>query len=255
MVDTVILLGYHQEKRVDEVTPFYVAELRVRLFDVIYGHDKSISTFLGRPPRLSHRYCFTQLPLDLSEDELCLEGDELTAAIAKLNNGWNTSNRFHRSTWRRVWAQHARIREDILEIALGTSSEGIAVRAQQIRERILEVNDSMPDSVKADVIDILNHTHSDVHPIVRHWERDRIPVNIMNLLYIHCGIIHTEFLLERSLINRLKTSDIRPLIPKARALLRLVLAAAARKDSLFHVDMVVLVSRPSAPLTYHDGRH
>jgi len=121
VVDTVILLGYHQEKRPDENTPFYVAELRTRLFDQIYGHDKSISTFLGRPPRLSHRYCVTQLPLDLSDEELCLQGADLERAISRLNDGWNPDNRFNRSTWRRVWAQHIRVRE-------GTCKQELEVR-------------------------------------------------------------------------------------------------------------------------------
>ena len=246
VADTVILLGYHQEKRVDELTPFYVVEFRIRLFDQIYGTDKYISTFLGRPPRLSHRYCVTQLPSDLSDEEMCLEGADLQAAIARLDRGWNTKNRFNRSTWRRVWSQHARIREDILEIVLGTSDEGMELRAEQIRARIRQTNDSMPDFVKADGVDILNIMHTDTHPVVAHWGRERIPVNVMNLLAIQCGIIHTEFLLERSLVSRTKSPDRRAIIPKARALLRIVLAAVAKRDQLrdFQIDMVFLVSIP-----------
>ena len=243
VVDTVISLGYHQEKRADVNTPFYIAELRTRLFDQIYGHDKNISTFLGRPPRLSHRYCVTQLPLDLSDEELCLQGAELQTAISRLNDGWNSDNRFRRSTWRRVWAQHARIREDILEIVLGTSVEGMATKAEKIRGRIRQTNDSMPEFVKADVIEILNNMHSDVHPLVSQWERERIPLNTMNLVWIHGGIIHTEFLLERSLVNRLKSSDVSALIPKARALLTVILAAVSKRDQMrdFTIDMIALL--------------
>ena len=52
------------------------------------------------------------------DDELLLEGPELEQAISKLDsNGWNTSGYVSRTTWLRVWVQHCRIREDILEIA------------------------------------------------------------------------------------------------------------------------------------------
>lgn len=192
-IDTSILCGLHGEKKADETTPFYVAELRTRLFDQIFGHDKSISTFLGRPPRLGHRYCVLQLPLDLSDEELCLQGDELQRAISRLNDGYNVDNKFNRSTWRRVRAAHIKTREDILEIVLGTSTEDIAGKAQKIRERIQQINGSMPDFVKADVIEVLNSMHSDTHPLVRQWERKRIPINVMHLIYCHIQIIHTEY--------------------------------------------------------------
>lgn len=180
--DTAILMGLHQEKRADERTPFIVAELRVRLFDFIYGHDKSISTFLGRPPRLSHRYCVQQLPLDLTDEEMCLEGAELQAAIAGLNNGWNTYKRVSRCTWRRVWAQHARLREDILEIALGTLTVDIEQRAQQIRERIQEVYAGMPEFVKSDIFEILENMHNYSHPIVGAWDRGKILINVSSFV-------------------------------------------------------------------------
>jgi len=78
------------------------------MFEEVYSHDKAMATFLGRPPRLSHRYCVLQFPLDLTDDEMLLEGAELEAVLSKLRDGWNTSNNYSRVTWRRVWAQHAR---------------------------------------------------------------------------------------------------------------------------------------------------
>lgn len=124
------MMGLHQEKKVDAQTSFFICELRIRIFDEVYGHDKSVATFLGRPPRLSHRYCVLQLPLDLTDNEMLLEGPELEACLAKLKDGWNAKNHFGRVTWRRVWSQHARIREDILEIALGTNNDNVIERAK-----------------------------------------------------------------------------------------------------------------------------
>lgn len=54
--DTITLLGIHLENRTDARIPFFQCELRVRLFVVCYTMDKFMSTFLGRPPRISYRY-------------------------------------------------------------------------------------------------------------------------------------------------------------------------------------------------------
>lgn len=100
------------------------------MFQEVFSHDKALSMFLGRPPRLSHRYCVVQLPLDLSDDEMLLEGPELETALSRLQDGWNTSGLFHRVTWRRVRAGRARVREDMLEIACGTDNTMITKRAK-----------------------------------------------------------------------------------------------------------------------------
>lgn len=129
--DALVAMGLHQGNKVDTNTPFFLAEFRKKIFISAYGHDKVIATFLGRPPRLSHRYCKMEMPLDLSDDELFLEGAELDAVLATLDpNGWNTRGNLNRCTWIRVWFQHCRLREDILEIALGSEDEDISHRAE-----------------------------------------------------------------------------------------------------------------------------
>ena len=37
---TVVILGLHQEKKVDGQVPFFVCEHRTRLFEQVYAHDK-----------------------------------------------------------------------------------------------------------------------------------------------------------------------------------------------------------------------
>ena len=37
---TVVILGLHQEKKVDGQVPFFVCELRIRLFEQVYAHEK-----------------------------------------------------------------------------------------------------------------------------------------------------------------------------------------------------------------------
>ncbi|PNS19106.1 Chromatin structure-remodeling complex subunit rsc4 [Sphaceloma murrayae] len=249
VINTCIHLGLHQEKRQDERTPFILNETRIRLFDMLYGHDKSLSTFLGRPPRLSHRYCVLQLPLDLSDEEMFMEGEELQAAINNLDNGWNTQGRLHRSTWKRVWAAHAQLREDILEVALGTNVQDLPQRGDAIREKIRLVNENMPDFIKTDVVQAIAHCHTQNHPLIASWERDRIPLNILHLLSIKAGMLHTSLLLEKALINRLRSDDNRALLLHARQLLKHVLAGAGKRDFLrdFQLDLTYLIAFHGIP--------
>lgn len=37
---TMVILGLHQEKKVDERVPVFLCELRTRLFEQVYSHDK-----------------------------------------------------------------------------------------------------------------------------------------------------------------------------------------------------------------------
>lgn len=85
------------------------------------------------------------MPLDLSDDQLFLEGSQLDSVLSRLDsNGWNTDGRLNRTTWMRVWFQHCRIREDILEIALGSDDQDVAHRADQIRIRMERLHASYP---------------------------------------------------------------------------------------------------------------
>lgn len=54
--DMVTLQGIHLKSRTDAETPFFLRELRIRLFGICFTMDKFIATFLGRPPKISYRY-------------------------------------------------------------------------------------------------------------------------------------------------------------------------------------------------------
>lgn len=45
--DTIVMMGLHQEKKVDQNTSFMLCEIQKRLFNVTYAHDKSQAMFLG----------------------------------------------------------------------------------------------------------------------------------------------------------------------------------------------------------------
>lgn len=96
----VIAMGLHQNVKASERVPFFLAELRKRAFTVAYFQEIGLAVILGRPPRLSYRYCHMEAPLDLTDDQLLQTGADLTATLASTldDDGYNTAGKLHPQT-------------------------------------------------------------------------------------------------------------------------------------------------------------
>jgi hypothetical protein len=113
----------HQLPAYDSHKVTAASEFKKRLFSSIYGSDKNHASLNGTPPALSSRFCNLNLPLDISEEELFLPQDRLTATIRKLDaNGWNTTGEFNRVSSRRAFHLLTSVREEILELSLGVDA-------------------------------------------------------------------------------------------------------------------------------------
>jgi len=210
------------------------------MFVSVYGRDKQVAAFLGRPPRLSHRYCKMEMPLDLSDAEVCLEGAELEAALTTVDpDGWSNAGFFNRVTWLRVWFGESRIREEILEIALGSDDQDIDQRTAEIWKKLDSLNASFPPIMGISPDDILKPGHF----LPGSCGERRRQSNALFIVCIHCGIMHTEFLLQRALVNRMKT-DVKQLLPISRRVFKLVLLVQSKKDFFrdFQGDLVWMMT-------------
>lgn len=88
----VVAMGLHQGIKANDKVPFFLAELRKRALLIAYYQEASIATVLGRPFRLSSRYCILDTPLDLTDRQVVATGPELAAALANLDkDGYNKS--------------------------------------------------------------------------------------------------------------------------------------------------------------------
>ncbi|QYS97855.1 Zn(2)-C6 fungal-type domain-containing protein [Trichoderma simmonsii] len=87
---TIFALNYHKGFRDDMNAPAYLIELRKRAMALSHELDKSLATFVGRPPRLNKSYCTIQLPLDLSDSVIVGPAELLALQISRLDgDGWN----------------------------------------------------------------------------------------------------------------------------------------------------------------------
>nr|POF19908.1 hypothetical protein CFP56_52157 [Quercus suber] len=226
--DTLVAMGIHRASKKDKDTPFWFHELRKRLLAACFCRDTSFSYYLGRPPRLSSKFCLIDLPLDFPTKDLMLEGEALQNVTSALDgDGWNTNRKAHSMTWQRLRVQYCRVRETILEIALGTDDcNHISAEVEQIRQDARRLPEMMPrwlQNAFEDVIQRLKKRGLFGCDSVREQSTE------ISLISIHLGFLQTEFLLERALINR-GLKERKELLPIVRTILDVVVLAVSIKD-------------------------
>jgi hypothetical protein len=115
--------------------PFFISECRRRTFAAAYQVDKLICTFFDRPPRVLRRYSDCKLPLDLSDDDLLVDGDEIGQVGLLLDkDGWSTTARYVSSTWSRLRYVLGVFREEVLEFPFRPLTAENKARLMQVAE-------------------------------------------------------------------------------------------------------------------------
>ncbi|RAL03348.1 uncharacterized protein BO80DRAFT_350599 [Aspergillus ibericus CBS 121593] len=91
LVSQCYAMGLHCQSSLQEGVPFFLSETRKRIFAATFTRDKSLATYLGRPPLIDSHFCDILLPLDLDDDEIT---DRANIREPRGNNldseGWNT---------------------------------------------------------------------------------------------------------------------------------------------------------------------
>ncbi|KAJ5314094.1 uncharacterized protein N7443_000978 [Penicillium atrosanguineum] len=162
--------------------PLFILESRRRLFAASYQLDKSIATFLGRPPRISWRHSDCLLPLDISDEALAGPPYTLEAARRSLDaNGWNTKKVYQQTSWIRLRFIISTFREEILELSLQKSSPNRTEQLRGVSSRCHQAWSSLPGH--------LQYTPSC-------WESDLpIGVKLMSIIS-YLGYLYNEFLVQ-----------------------------------------------------------
>ena len=142
------------------------------------------------------------------------------------------------------------MREEILEIALGSEDEIVTDRAEQIRLKLDRLHASFPEFMKISPEEVLNTSESILGggQLMARTEKGKHQINAIFTLCIHAGIMHTEFLLQRAMINRLRT-DTKQLIPVSTRMLKVVLLAQSKREFFrdFQGDLVYLLAVHGLP--------
>ncbi|KAL7929788.1 hypothetical protein V8C35DRAFT_314797 [Trichoderma chlorosporum] len=211
---TIFALNYHRGFQDDKSTPPYLIELRKRAIALSHELDKSLATFVGRPPRLNRSYCTIELPLDLPDSTIVGSAEVLELQKSRLDgNGWNKDMTVHPASRQRAIVWLSSIREEILELSLGTVTQNLVHEAQGILTRLSSTWESMP-------------------PFMRYepslWGQVASSTILM-LLSIKLEYLYSKFLLHKILVNQ-GSGYRHALIQISHETLALVLSAMKKRD-------------------------
>ncbi|KAJ2985397.1 hypothetical protein NUW58_g5552 [Xylaria curta] len=196
-INAVVAMGLHIDvKQGKPCIPFFLEQLRARIVVGAYSSEVSIASYLGRPPRLSYRYCNLSPPLDITEIQLVAGEEDITRRVPSFDeNGYNTSGRVSRATFMKAWLGFAPTREEVLDLALGRySREEILHRAEMIQKKNNEYWESLPLFLRS----ITDESHG--------YDEDRSqkkrPLETLLKMSLRQGYRANELLLQRVLIRK-----------------------------------------------------
>ena len=112
VIASIYALGYHENIEAKSDAPPFLTDLRKTVFARAFSGDKNIAIFLGRPPRMSKKFAYFQIPLARvnSESEEFLQDHDVTA------QAWDPASKMSYRSETRWSALCAFIKEDILEL-------------------------------------------------------------------------------------------------------------------------------------------
>jgi hypothetical protein len=236
-VNAVVAMGLHNDVRQDKQRiPFFLEQIRKRIVIGAYCSDVSISSYLGRPPRLPARYCNLDPPLDIPDVQLVGDDDQLARIIASLDeNGFATTGKVSRATWTKTWLGLATKREEILDLALGRySREEILRRSEQIQRQTEEYMAGLPPFIRTIAMDPFDFSEG---------ASKKRPMETMLRMTFRQGYQANELLLQRVLIRKTGASW-EKLVKAAVANFEDILQISKRHDlaSIFQNDISALLA-------------
>ncbi|PSN66092.1 hypothetical protein BS50DRAFT_588856 [Corynespora cassiicola Philippines] len=227
-------LGMHKESSSLRL-PAFMLETRRRVFCSSYNQDKTSSTFLGRPIRMSKRHTDIKLPLDLSDSEIVGDEAALQLAIQSLDEeGWNKQGRYLRASWIRLRYMSFQYREEILDFALQKIDEDVERQLKDISRRIRLSWEKVPSHLRWP----------------GYWDAIVPPSICVMLIVVHLTHFYNEFMIQKLLDHGLLTANA-PLLRVSMDLLSNTLALGAIPDRSYDiyrdfVGVVLLFGIPSA---------
>jgi hypothetical protein len=210
VIASMLALGYHERVETRSRIPNFLVELRQSAFARIYTDDKEVSIFLGRPPRLSRRFCHFRIPI-------ALDSFEVTASAPGTENGQANEIKIDYRAGCSWAALCALLKEEILELFIEKNREHCVQRASIICAKAEAQWQQLPTHMRYDVSCLNDYRRSP-------FERDF-------LISARLDHIHIRFLVRFILLNSLAQPD-DEMIQIAHEMLTLVVQAVLARDRL-----------------------
>ncbi|KAE8409965.1 hypothetical protein BDV37DRAFT_277613 [Aspergillus pseudonomiae] len=200
-------LGYHENIENKPDLPPFLIELRKLASARLYSADKNIAIFLGRPPRMSKRFCHFQL----SSSWAGFDSDapeHITAALQDAKASYKAETRWS--------ALCASLKEEIMEMFCDNKKDTFTERASVIQEKAETYWEALPPQFRLEG----SLKQCTQNP----FERDFVAAVRLNHL-------HVLFLLRLLLLNTPAEPDM-PITEVAQQMMSLVVESILVRDQL-----------------------
>lgn len=222
-VSELFILGFHRLVSSPPHCPFFVLETRKRIFAMAVAQDKSISTLLGRPPRIDSRFCDLTIPFDLDDDEVLLDGSRLETALNALDaDGWKCYKEagvtIRPAVLIRLRYRHALLQERVLGLWMTDRQSSFSETLQYAR---LLLSVSITLTKTSEVYEEYELGETSIPPQYQYsgdiWNKSS-PWLCVALLVADLSYLYSGFLLDRMLLQSSQISPTRLLGKSAKLL-------------------------------------
>ncbi|KAJ5520375.1 hypothetical protein N7463_000828 [Penicillium fimorum] len=214
----IFALGFHRDSKSSSDIPEFLLESRRRLFAAAYQLDKSIATFLGRPPRLPWRYADCRMPLDISDETLAADSTVLDYSHDYIDeNGWNLQGVVQRSSWIRMRFIISTFRDEILEVSLQNVTPEMENMLKNISQRCHLAWDSLPNWLRYSP---------------QCWDQNlHVGIRLM-LIISYLAYLYNDFLIERLIAGKNNPRGNKALLSVSADILSTVLTLGMQREQM-----------------------
>lgn len=215
IVSALMALNYHKGFQ-HSGDPPQLIEIRKHAVAAAFELDKQTSTFVGRPPRLTKRFCVLESPADVPDSALGGSTEAFEAAKRSIGpSGWNAEENVFPATMQRATIEVYTVRELALELALSPCTTTFEQQAQEALRQSEAVWAQMPSFLRYD------YTSWDTLSYSR----------VMSSLLVRMEHTYSEFLIYKMLVHR--TGQFRnECLRRAYSVLAMTLDAVKKEDKL-----------------------
>lgn len=223
-------LGYHENIQAKQDVPPFLVELRRTAFARIYSADKNLAIFLGRPPRMSKRFSYFQLPSGRANS-----GADISGRVNQHRfQDWDLDAEINYRAETRWSALCASIKEDILELLFGQDRSHDAQKARSVVELLCIFSD-VAENPKSE---IASRAEAQWQALPAHFRLSgslrqctKTPFERDFLVSTRLNYLHVQFLLHIALLNHLAEPDT-SIVEISQQILTLVVEAILFRDHL-----------------------
>ncbi|CDM32172.1 Zn(2)-C6 fungal-type DNA-binding domain [Penicillium roqueforti FM164] len=242
----IFALGLHRDSKTSSGVPEFLLEARRRQFAAAYQLDKSIATFLGRPPRLPWRYADCRMPLDISDEALATDKTILDYTRDCIDeNGWNIHGVVQRSSWIRVRFIISTFRDEILEVSLQNVTPEMEIMLKNISQRCHLAWDSLPGWLRYSP---------------QCWDQNLHVAVCLMMIISYLAYLYNDFLIQRLIAGKNNPRGNTALLSVSADILSTVLSLGIQREQMIDLRpdfawTVLLYGFPSASLLIKALQH